>query len=250
MINALRSTIAFTVLFLAGCDGGGSNTAAAQAPTLEVRSPQYFLLEDGARLVDIYGNELIFDDPVAAGMALERAARLMPGIPYAVQVDGAWRLAYPEGTPDNPYGDDELPSDSYPPVDELPDDDQVSNCPAASAIDCEVQTPVEPDDPNDPVYPATYPVIVQWAIPTQREDGKALPVAELWGYQLAINSATSSTHITIEGGAINHYALDLPPGLYSATMTAFDTDGRESTSSMPPVTVRVGPSDRPPGSTG
>ena len=78
--------------------------------------------------------------------------------------------------------------------------------------------------------------VVTFTPPTEREDNTPLLTAEIGGYNVFVDGV---------GHAINPllptdtgFTIDLPSGVYSITMTTFDTDGRESLFSTP-VSVDV-----------
>ena len=105
-------------------------------------------------------------------------------------------------------------------------------------------TVVVPTPPIDPVVvtpePATGSVTLDWSIPTERENGDALPVSELWGYiVMARYSDGDVVSYGVEGGAIQSYRLnDLASGDWSFAVKAVDTNDLESKPSAW-VSVRV-----------
>jgi len=98
--------------------------------------------------------------------------------------------------------------------------------------------------PTTPTTPSSYNVSLSWTIPSAREDGKALSLSELSGYELYYttdsSSATSGKVIKIDGGSQASYVISsLPAGTYYFAISAIDTSGAKSAlSSM--VSKKVG----------
>jgi len=79
--------------------------------------------------------------------------------------------------------------------------------------------------------------VLDWSVPTMREDGTALPVKQIAGYKIyyGSNSGNYTGSLDINGAKdangqlVSDYTLNsLPHGTYYFTMTTIDTDGRES----------------------
>ena len=80
--------------------------------------------------------------------------------------------------------------------------------------------------------PDPEPVLnLSWAAPTTRLDGEPLTLSELDGYK--IYYGTESDNLTplvdLNDSSVTSYALiDMDPGTYYFTVTAYDTSGLES----------------------
>lgn len=67
-----------------------------------------------------------------------------------------------------------------------------------------------------------------WVPPIAREDGTALPVAEIGGYEIRyrLKGANAFTYLVIDNGAAKSYSLNgLVAGDYEFQIAAFDADG-------------------------
>lgn len=81
---------------------------------------------------------------------------------------------------------------------------------------------------------ANYSVSLSWTAPTQRTNGKALPLSQLAGYELRYVGGTPAVNkvVRINGAANNRYvAAGLTPGSYKFTIAAIDTGGASSAGS-------------------
>lgn len=91
--------------------------------------------------------------------------------------------------------------------------------------------------------PATFSLNLSWSIPSARENGQALALSELAGYEIYYVvdgvSVTDRT-IAVTGGAVVTYKVsDLPAGSYNFAITAIDSTGVKSALSSV-VAVNVG----------
>jgi hypothetical protein len=71
-------------------------------------------------------------------------------------------------------------------------------------------------------------VALKWSIPTQRENGKALPSTEVAGYEIQYKSASSQQmqKVLVVGGSATSYDLELPTiEAYDIYISAYDTKG-------------------------
>jgi len=75
-------------------------------------------------------------------------------------------------------------------------------------------------------------VNLSWLPPTERENGDALPEADIAGYNVYYTSTKSGDYINsvfVSGGNTNAYKLLMPDATkYFIVVTTVDTDGRES----------------------
>lgn len=69
-------------------------------------------------------------------------------------------------------------------------------------------------------------ISLNWQIPLSREDGSALPISAIAGYEISYeNSRQQVTVITINDAEINSYKINnLPADDYQFAVFAFDTD--------------------------
>ena len=67
--------------------------------------------------------------------------------------------------------------------------------------------------------------------PTERENGTVLLPTEIGGYNVYVDGVghASNPLLPTDTG----FTINLPSGVYSIAVTAFDTDGRESVQSIP-----------------
>jgi len=108
-------------------------------------------------------------------------------------------------------------------------------------------TPTNPTNPTTPTNPtpSSYSASLSWTIPSAREDGKALSLSELSGYEVYYTTDASSTSkgtvVKIDGGNKSSYVVSgLPAGTYYFAISAIDTNGLKSAlSSM--VSAKFGP---------
>jgi len=80
-----------------------------------------------------------------------------------------------------------------------------------------------------------------WNIPAEREDGKAIALSEISGYELyyTVEELNVDQTIVINGATQTQYKLeDIAPGTYHIAISAIDNNGLRSRLSDP-VTVEV-----------
>lgn len=89
-------------------------------------------------------------------------------------------------------------------------------------------------EPTEPV-PTLGTATLSWDIPTKREDGTALALAEIQGYKIAYwTDPNSKTYYTVpDASTVGHVFADLPAGVYYFTILTVDSDGLEGSSSSP-----------------
>lgn len=75
--------------------------------------------------------------------------------------------------------------------------------------------------------PAGRSVVLDWNIPTERENGEALPVEEIGGYEIRYSvDGGEPESLVVPDGTATGYQLDgLSGGSYQFTISAYDTDG-------------------------
>ena len=269
-----RTPILLSALFaLHGCGqaGAGNGPAAATAiaggPDLTRQAPLYVLQRGGLDLDDDYGQPLAYDDPVAAGVALARAASADPEGSFSVrQQPGHWTLAGagPELTAaavSAVQGGTSQPADGAaleagpvtlsltPPPGTAAIHWALDGEPAGEggqatldlAVGDHVVTVTTTDTRGGQqsvdlwlsAGPAQVAVTLQWRIPTARENGEPLPVAELCCYQVQIASGANLILVDVSGGATDTVALELPPARYAFSVLAIDSGGLRSAWSDP-----------------
>jgi hypothetical protein len=82
--------------------------------------------------------------------------------------------------------------------------------------------------------PVSYNIKLNWSIPTTRQNGQALPIGELKGYEVyyATDNSTSTandTVVAVSGGSINTSTISkLPAGTYYFSVSAIDINGLKS----------------------
>ena len=100
----------------------------------------------------------------------------------------------------------------------------VSNTSTETASEAEKTT----DNPETTaaVQFAPADITLSWQIPLSREDGSALPISAIAGYEISYeNSRQQVTVITINDAEINSYKINnLPADDYQFAVFAFDTD--------------------------
>jgi hypothetical protein len=93
--------------------------------------------------------------------------------------------------------------------------------------------------------PVSYNIKLIWTIPTTRQNGQALPIGELKGYEVyyAADNNTSTandTVVNVSGGSINTSTISkLPAGTYYFSISAIDINGLKSPLSTM-VSTKVG----------
>lgn len=84
------------------------------------------------------------------------------------------------------------------------------------------------------VAPTAYDIKLSWTIPSTRQNGQALALSELKGYEVyyATDSDASTANdkvLTVTGGSINTSTISkLPAGTYYFSISAIDTNGVKS----------------------
>jgi hypothetical protein len=70
-------------------------------------------------------------------------------------------------------------------------------------------------------------VTIEWFIPTERENGDYLELAEIGGYEIRYKllSATQYTSVTVSDGGVDQYDLGYLAGDYEFEIATFDTNG-------------------------
>ena len=114
---------------------------------------------------------------------------------------------------------------------------QTNNTAAAKEPD-----PIAEPDTDEPAPTAEFTsadISLSWQIPLSREDGSALPMSAIAGYEISYeNSRQQSTVITLNNAESNSYKInDLPPDDYQFAVFAFDTNNAVSDAS-PLVTLQ------------
>jgi predicted phage tail protein len=72
---------------------------------------------------------------------------------------------------------------------------------------------------------------VRWVPPKTRTDGTALTTTELSGYKISLRNfyVGSTVSATVSGGSVTNYAMsNIAKGLYVASVTAIDKNGKQS----------------------
>ena len=111
---------------------------------------------------------------------------------------------------------------------------QTNNTTAPKASD-----PKNEPEPAPTAEFASADISLSWQIPLSREDGSALPMSAIAGYEISYeNSRQQSTVITLNNAESNSYKInDLPPDDYQFAVFAFDTNNAVSDAS-PLVTLQ------------
>ena len=78
------------------------------------------------------------------------------------------------------------------------------------------------------VEPSIAKATLQWDIPTQRENGAALPVSELCCYQVTYITGNTLGLVDVAGGATREAVIELEPGYYRFSIVAIDIEGLTS----------------------
>ena len=108
---------------------------------------------------------------------------------------------------------------------------QTNNTVAAKEPD-----PIAEPDTDEPAPTAEFTsadISLSWQIPLSREDGSALPMSAIAGYEISYeNSHQQTTVITLNNAESNSYKInDLPPDDYQFAVFAFDTNNAISDAS-------------------
>lgn len=89
--------------------------------------------------------------------------------------------------------------------------------------------------------PSTVTATLSWNIPDSRENGEALELYEIGGYEILFKKAGDSLYYseTITDAQVsNHVISDLEPGDYEFKITAYDTEGLYSTYTITTAVVQ------------
>jgi hypothetical protein len=95
---------------------------------------------------------------------------------------------------------------------------------------------------NTGEVPVTYTAKLNWTAPTTREDGAALKMSEIRGYEIYYTSDDLKTSVTLpinSGSATSHAVNNLKAGTYHFAISAIDANGLKSELSKM-VTTKVG----------
>ena len=116
---------------------------------------------------------------------------------------------------------------------------QTNNTAAAKEPDPIAEPDTDEPEPAPTAEFASADISLSWQIPLSREDGSALPMSAIAGYEISYeNSRQQSTVITLNNAESNSYKInDLPPDDYQFAVFAFDTNNAVSDAS-PLVTLQ------------
>jgi len=116
---------------------------------------------------------------------------------------------------------------------------QTNNTVAAKEPDPIAEPDTDEQEPAPTAEFASADISLSWQIPLSREDGSALPMSAIAGYEISYeNSRQQSTVITLNNAEGNSYKInDLPPDDYQFAVFAFDTNNAVSDAS-PLVTLQ------------
>jgi hypothetical protein len=262
------SALSTAALQLTGCDqaSGAAEGPAVQdmilGPPLTVDAARYALQKNGSDMDDGHGGALAYDDPVIAGVILERLAIADPRSLYTVKLRGGiWSLDY-EGDGQYRY----TPGDVY--VQQNGASGQALSFPLTSTeATFQIQTTgfvewyldgvligegpsatvnltrgenqlvavIWSEDGSSqsielPLYVEVNltSVELEWTIPSERENGVALGVEELCCYQVQYIMGNEFTLVDVAGGATRAVNLALQPGHYRFSVIAIDSRGLAS----------------------
>lgn len=74
----------------------------------------------------------------------------------------------------------------------------------------------------------SYKAVIEWDIPSTRENGDELLMSEIGGYEIIYRKTSDQEFVTvvIEDPSVSEYSVtDLSAGEYEVRIAAFDTDG-------------------------
>ena len=116
---------------------------------------------------------------------------------------------------------------------------QTNNTTAPKASDPTTEPDTNEPEPAPTAEFASADISLSWQIPLSREDGSALPMSAIAGYEISYeNSRQQSTVITLNNAESNSYKInDLQPDDYQFAVFAFDTNNAVSDAS-PLVTLQ------------
>lgn len=94
-------------------------------------------------------------------------------------------------------------------------------------------TPTEPTTPTTPTTPTSGAATISWSVPTERTDGAALKMSELGGYLIyyGTNSSELTQVVRVEDPYQTQYTFNLPGGTYYFRVSAYDSEGIQSSKS-------------------
>ena len=244
-----------------GTDSGPALEIVDEGPPISVDGPRYRILKNGQDIRDGYGGRLEYRDPVVAGVVLERLAMGDTQCLYTVvQHGGHWGVRY-DTDQDNlgpsdvtvaqndatglatqapltageatfqiaAQGDVEWYLDGAP-VGQGPSVtiDLAPGQQTLSAVVTGYDGGTQVVDVPLYVEPSIAKATLQWDIPTQRENGAALPVSELCCYQVTYITGNTLGLVDVAGGATREVIIELEPGFYRFSIVAIDTEGLTS----------------------
>lgn len=102
---------------------------------------------------------------------------------------------------------------------------------------CDQQTSSSQNPPAAQGYNSSYDYIdLSWTIPTTRTDGSHLPLSDLAGYRIYMGTTANNLNplVDLNDETITQYTVDnlSSSGSYYFAVTAYDTDGMESSLSQ------------------
>lgn len=70
-------------------------------------------------------------------------------------------------------------------------------------------------------------VVIEWFIPSERENGEYLELDEIGGYEIRykLKSASSYQSVVVKDGGIDRYSLGELSGTYEFQIATFDVNG-------------------------
>lgn len=246
-----------------GASGGGDGPhieSVAAGPAIQVTPPSYVIQREGEDLGDGHGGTLAYDDPVVAGVVMERIATEDPLARYRiVQRGGSWGVAHgddgggmtltpadigvAQGGFSGTAPDAELRAGpatfqiaSHGDVQWYLNGAQVGEG-GALTIDLtagyhELSVVIFAQDGSTQsievplsVSPGTISTRLEWTIPASREDGTPLPPEELCCYQVQYVMGNTLNYISVSGGHTSQLDMELEPGFYRFSVVAIDIGG-------------------------
>ena len=110
---------------------------------------------------------------------------------------------------------------------------QTNNTAAAKEPDPITEPDTDEPEPVPTAEFASADISLNWQAPLSREDGSALPITAIAGYEISYeNSRQQTTIITLNNADSNSYKInDLPPDDYQFAVFAFDTNNAISNAS-------------------
>ena len=110
---------------------------------------------------------------------------------------------------------------------------QTNNTAAAKEPDPITEPDTDEPEPVPTAEFASADISLNWQAPLSREDGSALPITAIAGYEISYeNGRQQTTIITLNNADSNSYKInDLPPDDYQFAVFAFDTNNAISNAS-------------------